>query len=62
MERSSMDADGGRVVRRQGRVGKLAVVVAVQNVLVAVCLLVTLYVYFKFHADKVSELTCRRSF
>ncbi|XP_051233626.1 uncharacterized protein LOC127350762 [Dicentrarchus labrax] len=46
MDRRRMDAaDGGRVLHRGRRVRKLAVVVALQNLLVAACLLVTLYVY-----------------
>lgn len=44
MDRRRMDADGGRVLRRGRRTSKLAVVVAVQNVLVTACLAVTLYV------------------
>lgn len=46
MERRRMDAEGGRVVQRNKRAGKLALVVVVQNMLVAACLLVTLYVYW----------------
>ncbi|CAK6974876.1 uncharacterized protein LOC113151989 [Scomber scombrus] len=46
MDRRRMDAEGGRVVYRDRRAGKIAVVVAVQNILVAACLLVTLYVYW----------------
>ncbi|XP_026200659.1 uncharacterized protein LOC113151989 [Anabas testudineus] len=42
----TMDAERGRVVHRERRARKLAVVVAVQNVLVAACLLATLYVYW----------------
>ncbi|XP_031724111.1 uncharacterized protein LOC116394885 [Anarrhichthys ocellatus] len=44
MERRRMDADGGRAVHRERRTRKLAVVVAVQNVLVTTCLVVSLYV------------------
>ncbi|KAI3368318.1 hypothetical protein L3Q82_008031 [Scortum barcoo] len=40
-----MDAEGGRRIHGDRRSRKLAVVIAVQNVLVAACLLVTLYVY-----------------
>ncbi|XP_042273612.1 uncharacterized protein LOC121901046 [Thunnus maccoyii] len=47
MDRRRMDAEGGRVVHRDRRAGQLAVVVAVQNVLVAACLLVTLFVYWE---------------
>ncbi|KAK2835795.1 hypothetical protein Q5P01_016279 [Channa striata] len=46
MDGRRMDADGGRVLHREKRARKLAVVVAVQNVLVVGCLLVTLYVYW----------------
>ncbi|XP_078024594.1 uncharacterized protein LOC144463647 [Epinephelus lanceolatus] len=46
MERRKMDADGGRVVHRRKRTRRLAIVVAVQNVLVTACLAVTLYVYW----------------
>ncbi|XP_056234562.1 uncharacterized protein LOC130170890 [Seriola aureovittata] len=46
MDRRRMDAEGGRVVHREWRARKLAVVVAVQNVLVAACLFITLYVYW----------------
>lgn len=49
-----MDAEEGRVVHRMRHPNKLAVVVAVQNVLVAACLLATLYVYWD--VPKVSEL------
>lgn len=55
MDRRRMDADGGRGVHRDRRTRKLAVVVAVQNVLVAVCLLVTLYVYWDVKG-RVSKL------
>ena len=55
MDRRRRDAEGGRVVHRDRRAGKLAVVVAVQNVLVAACLLVTLYVYWNVQ-KQVSEL------
>lgn len=41
-----MNADGGRVVHRRKCARKLAVVVVLQNLLVASCLLVTLYVYW----------------
>ncbi|KAF1385945.1 hypothetical protein PFLUV_G00113030 [Perca fluviatilis] len=44
MDQRRMDADGGRVLRRGRRTSKLAVVVAVQNVLITACLAVTLYV------------------
>ncbi|KAK9519225.1 hypothetical protein VZT92_021966 [Zoarces viviparus] len=49
MERRRMDADGGRAVHRERRTRKLAVVVAVQNVLVTACLVVTLYVCWDVH-------------
>ncbi len=58
MDRRRMDADGGRGVRgvhRDRRTRKLAAVVAVQNVLVAACLLVTLYVYWDVQR-RVSKL------
>lgn len=51
MARGRMDADGGRVVHREKRARKLAVVVALQNLLVAACLLVTLYVYWNVCRD-----------
>ncbi|GLD46296.1 uncharacterized protein AKAME5_002700900 [Lates japonicus] len=46
MDQRRMDAEGGRVVHREWRARKFAVIVAVQNVLVAACLVVTLYVYW----------------
>lgn len=45
MDQMRMDVEGGRAVRRKSRVGRLAAVVAVQNVLVVTCLLVTVYLY-----------------
>ena len=57
MEQRRMDAEGGRVVHRSRRAaGKLAVVVAVQNLLVVACLLATYYVYQDFQS-LVSKLT-----
>ncbi|XP_054900695.1 uncharacterized protein LOC129369377 [Poeciliopsis prolifica] len=47
IDQRTMDAEGGRAVRRSGRVGRLAVVVAVQNLLVVACLLVTVYLYLE---------------
>lgn len=41
-----MEGDGGRVLRRGGRVNRLLVVVTLELVLVAVCMLVTLYVAY----------------
>lgn len=54
-----MDAEGGRVVHRERRARKLAVVVAVQNVLVAACLLVTLYVFWGVQVSRLTEETRR---
>ncbi|XP_007550842.1 uncharacterized protein LOC106947705 [Poecilia latipinna] len=45
IDQRTMVTEGGRVIRRSSRVRRLAVVVAVQNLLVVTCLLVTLYLY-----------------
>ncbi|XP_051803196.1 uncharacterized protein LOC127533643 [Acanthochromis polyacanthus] len=51
-----VDAEGGRVVHRPRRAGgRLAMVVAVQNVLVVVCVLVTVYVYWDAQSKTSSE-------
>ncbi|XP_023195576.1 uncharacterized protein LOC111609735 [Xiphophorus maculatus] len=47
IDQRTMDAEGGRAVRRSSRVGRLAIVVAVQNLLVVTCLLVTAYIYLE---------------
>ncbi|XP_029939581.1 uncharacterized protein LOC115382079 [Salarias fasciatus] len=57
MDRSRMDAEGARAVQPNRRISKLAVVVAVQNLLLVVCLLVTFYVYRDFQANKADFLT-----
>lgn len=62
-----MDVERGRVVHRERRARKLAVVVAVQNMLVAACLLVTLYVYWdvqkqKQKQEKVSTILLKHHF
>ncbi len=54
-----MDAEGGLVVHRDRRSRKLAVVVALQNLLVVSCLLTTFYVYWNTEKQPVSDL-CRR--
>lgn len=59
MERRMMDAEGGSALHREWRAAKLAVVVVLQNLLVAACLLVTLYVYWSLrshHQEQVSDL------
>lgn len=55
MDGRRMDVEGGRVVHREKRARKLAVVVAVQNMLVAACLLVTLYVYWDVQEQKQKQ-------
>ncbi|CAN9500621.1 unnamed protein product [Ophioblennius macclurei] len=47
-----MDAEGARPVRPKRRINKLAVVVAVQNLLLVLCLLLTFFVYRGFQASK----------
>ncbi|KAK5622068.1 hypothetical protein CRENBAI_011134, partial [Crenichthys baileyi] len=47
MDQGMIDVEGGRAVRRRSRVGRLAAVVAVQNLLVVACLLVTVYLYME---------------
>lgn len=59
MEQGMMDAEGGRVIHRRKRTGTLAVVVAVQNVVVAACLIATLFLYLDFPKD-VSTLWVER--
>lgn len=54
-----MDAEGSSVLHREWRAAKLAVLVVMQNLLVAACLLVTLYVYWSVqshHQEQVSDL------
>lgn len=51
MELRVMDAEGGRVIHQRRRTGKLAVVVAVQNVVVAACLVAALFLYLDFQKD-----------
>lgn len=41
-----MDAEGGQIIHRDTRSRRLAVVVVVQNVLVAACLAITAYVFW----------------
>ena len=45
MDASMMDAEGGRVHLLERRAKRLVVIVALQNLLVAACLLLTLYAY-----------------
>lgn len=59
MEQGMMDAERGRVIHRRKRTGTLAVVVAVQNVVVAACLIATLFLYLDFPKD-VSTLWVER--
>lgn len=50
MDRARREADGGRVIHRRGRVNyQVVVALVVQNVLVASCLLLSLYVYYSIH-------------
>ncbi|KAF3691136.1 hypothetical protein EXN66_Car006810 [Channa argus] len=51
-----MDAEGGRVVHRERRARKLAVVVALQNVMVIGCLLITLYVYWGVQTEPSEDI------
>ncbi|KAM7388510.1 hypothetical protein PAMP_024680 [Pampus punctatissimus] len=55
MDRRRMDAEGGRVVHRNRRAGKLAVVVAVQNLLVVACLVLTLCVHWDVNKRSNSD-------
>lgn len=62
MDRRKTDAEcggggvGGRVVHRHNRTSTLTVVVVLQNLLVAACLVVTLYVYWEVYQVPVSTL------
>ncbi|KAG7233394.1 hypothetical protein INR49_007074 [Caranx melampygus] len=51
MDRRRMDAEGSSAVHREWRATKLAVVVVAQNLLVAACLLVTLYIYWSVQSQ-----------
>ncbi|XP_043986280.1 uncharacterized protein LOC122839077 isoform X2 [Gambusia affinis] len=55
IDQRTMDAEGGRAVRRSSRVGRLAIVVAVQNLLVVTCLLVTVYLYLYLESLDVQQ-------
>ncbi|XP_076736779.1 uncharacterized protein LOC143415173 [Maylandia zebra] len=55
MEQGMMDAERGRVIHRRKRTGTLAVVVAVQNVVVAACLIATLFLYLDFPKDTSTD-------
>ncbi|MEQ2188057.1 hypothetical protein GOODEAATRI_011048 [Goodea atripinnis] len=47
MDQAMIDVEGGRAVRQRSGAGRLAAVVAVQNLLVVACLLVTVYLCMK---------------
>lgn len=58
MDASMMDAEGGRVHLLERRARRLVVIVALQNLLVAACLLLTLYAYCVQESKPEDVVSC----